>query len=88
MNPRPPSGGLAVLRLTQPHIITVIPHPKGWAHFRNLLFGRVDGRFVRTLEPYSPKRSTFRLLLNPTSKQSYNHLSENFTLKLHIILFV
>ena len=40
------------------------------------LLGGGDGRFVRTLEPYSPERSTFRLLLNPTSGPNFKGQSE------------
>ena len=35
------------------------------------LLGGGDGRFVQTLEPYSPERSTFQLLLNPTSGPNF-----------------
>jgi len=50
-----------------------------WDH----LLGGGDGRFVRTLEPHSPKRSTFRLLLNPTSCLYFKETIRAFTLELY-----
>lgn len=44
--------------------------------FQSYLLGGGDGQFVRTLEPNSPKRSTFRLLLNPTLCTYFKEQSE------------